>query len=55
MDKIGNESVIKNQRVTDAIEKIKNIAENNGLSFKTIVWRKEKGIDDFLIARRKNH
>lgn len=55
MDKIGNESVIKNQRVTDAIEKIKNIAESNGLSFKTIVWRKEKGIDDFLISKKKNH
>ena len=51
MDKIGNEDVEKNIHVEKAMKKIKSIVLAHDLEFKTLIWNKEKGIDDFLLSK----
>lgn len=49
MDKVGNETVKCNKRVSDAVAKIKKIVIAEGFKWIDGSWPREKGIDDYLL------
>lgn len=51
MDKVGTETIECNIHVQDAVKKIEDMVRESGFDWKTVVWSKGKGIDDFLLIR----